>query len=365
MLLLRSIASARKLPCFKSKSFCEVKPSATFNLLNQQYQKSDFAKLNVLNDEPQKEKKIAEKLVDISPKPIQPYLRLARLDKPIGTWLLYWPGAWSIAAAAQPGCFPDLYLLSLFGAGAIIMRGAGCTVNDIWDKDIDGKVDRTRNRPLVDGSVSMKQAYAFLIAQLFAGLAVLMQLNWYSILLGASSLSLVFSYPAFKRFTYWPQLVLGFTFNWGALLGYSAVRGYLEPTICVPLYCAGIFWTLIYDTIYAHQDKKDDLLIGLKSTAIHFGDKTKLWLSGFSVAMISSLAVTGVMAEQTWPYYASLALISTHLASQIVTLNIDNTNDCASKFISNHQVGWILFLGFVLGNLYNSQNENSVKTEKV
>lgn len=314
------------------------------------------AKMEITHKENEKKIKIASKLVENAPESIRPYLKLARYDKPIGTWLLYWPCGWGIATAATPGFLPDPGMLILFGTGALIMRGAGCTINDMWDRDIDGKVVRTLDRPLVSGDLDMKKAWMFLAAQLSFGLAVLMQLNWYSVFLGASSLGLVITYPLMKRYTYWPQLVLGFTFNWGALLGYSAVQGQVNWPVCLPLYLAGVCWTILYDTIYAHQDKKDDLLLGIKSTALRFGSNTKLWLTGFSSTMISSLVLSGVMAQQTWPYYASVGLVATHLASQITTLDIDNPKDCASKFISNSQVGLILFMGIILGVLFKKKN---------
>lgn len=303
------------------------------------------------------ELKLAARLVNRAPKHVQPYLKLMRLDKPIGTWLLFWPCTWSIASAAPAACFPDLYMLTLFGTGALIMRGAGCTINDMWDRDIDAKVIRTADRPLVNGDIAMKQAWMFLAGQLSLGLIILLQMNWYSIFLGASSLGLVVTYPLMKRITYWPQLVLGFTFNWGALLGCSAIKGYVDWPVCLPLYFAGVCWTIIYDTIYAHQDRKDDLLLGIKSTAIKFDRDTKTWLSCFSGTMISSLIASGIMNEQTWPYYAAVGLISTHIATQIITLNIDNPSDCASKFISNAQVGLILFCGIVLGNLMKKEKK--------
>lgn len=310
-------------------------------------------------------KKLAARLVDATPKKLQPYLKLIRLDKPIGTWLLFWPCSWSIASAASPGCIPDLYMLGLFGTGALIMRGAGCTINDMWDRDIDGKVSRTADRPLVNGDISMKQAWIYLAGQLSAGLAILLQMDWNTVILGASSLGLVVTYPLMKRVTYWPQLVLGFTFNWGALLGYSAIKGYVDIPVCLPLYIAGICWTIVYDTIYAHQDRADDLLLGIKSTAIKFDRDTKIWLSCFSATMIGSLITSGVMNQQTLPYYAAVALVGTHLVSQLTTLNIDNPSDCASKFISNAQVGFILFCGIVLGNLFKKQKENREIEETV
>jgi len=308
--------------------------------------------------------KISSKLVNNAPKDIQPYLKLMRLDKPIGSWLLFWPSSWGIASAGVPGCFPDLYMLALFGTGALVMRGAGCTINDMWDRDIDAKVERTKDRPLVNGDVSMKQAVVFLGGQLGIGFSILLQLNWYSVILGVSSLALVVTYPLMKRFTYWPQLVLGFTFNWGALLGYSAIQGHIEPYICLPLYFAGVCWTIIYDTIYAHQDRLDDLSIGIKSTAIKFNEDTKLWLSGFSVAMISSLLLSGALSSQTWPYYTSVGLVASHLANQLYTLNINSPSDCSKKFFSNTWIGFILFSGIVLGNLFKNKTVETKLTQK-
>uniref|UniRef100_A0A182HYQ7 4-hydroxybenzoate polyprenyltransferase, mitochondrial n=1 Tax=Anopheles arabiensis TaxID=7173 RepID=A0A182HYQ7_ANOAR len=292
---------------------------------------------------------------------ISPYARLMRIDRPIGSWLLFWPCGWSIALSAPAGCWPDPMMLGLFGVGAFVMRGAGCTINDLWDRDIDAKVERTRNRPLVSGEIAPFDAVVFLAGQLGVGLLVLLQLNWYSILLGASSLGLVIVYPLMKRVTYWPQLMLGATFNWGALLGWSATQGSVEWSACLPLYVAGVCWTIVYDTIYAHQDKVDDLIIGIKSTALRFGDKTKLWLSGFTAAMIGNLLTAGLVCDQTWPYYTSIGLIGAHLAHQIHSLNIHNPKDCATKFISNHQVGFLLFLGIVLGTLYKKNSEDRTK----
>ncbi|XP_058097918.1 4-hydroxybenzoate polyprenyltransferase, mitochondrial isoform X2 [Magnolia sinica] len=231
------------------------------------------------------------------PEPVRVYARLARLDKPIGTWLLAWPCMWSITLAATPGNLPDLKLLSLFGCGALLLRGAGCTVNDLLDRDLDIKVERTKSRPVASGLLTPFQGLTFLGFQLLLGLGILLQLNNYSIVLGASSLLLVFSYPLMKRLTFWPQAYLGLTFNWGALLGWSAVKGSLDPTIVFPLYFSGVCWTLVYDTIYAHQDKEDDLKVGVKSTALRFGDLTKNWVSGFGIACISSLALSGFNAE--------------------------------------------------------------------
>ncbi|XP_059479829.1 4-hydroxybenzoate polyprenyltransferase, mitochondrial [Neocloeon triangulifer] len=302
-------------------------------------------------------------LVDRAPDGIRPYLRLMRIDRPIGSWLLFWPCGWSIASSAAPGCLPDLGMLALFGAGAVIMRGAGCTINDMWDKDIDGKVSRTKDRPLVSGALSQGDALVFLAGQLGLGLAILLQLNWYSIVLGASSLGLVVVYPLMKRVTHWPQLVLGMTFNWGSLLGWSAVQGSCDWSACLPLYVAGVCWTIIYDTIYAHQDKAEDLMLGIKSTAIRFGDNTKLWLTGFGAAMAASLVLSGLNCDQTWPYYLSVGVISAHISQQLYTLDTSKANDCAKKFISNHYVGLLLFLGIVCGNYMKNRTTPKVTVE--
>ncbi|CAJ0919613.1 unnamed protein product [Ranitomeya imitator] len=244
-------------------------------------------------------------------------------------------------------------------------------------------VARTANRPIAAGDITRFQSLVFLGGQLSLALGVLLCLNNYSIALGAASLSLVLTYPLMKRITYWPQLVLGLTFNWGALLGWAAVQGSCDWSVCLPLYASGVMWTLIYDTIYAHQDKADDLLVGVKSTALRFNEQTKPWLSGFSVAMLSGLTLTGLSCDQTLPYYAAVALIGGHLVHQvpidkkpkapvdraltdfpcqrIYTLDINNAADCWKKFTANRTVGFLLFLGIVLGNLWKSKETNEVK----
>lgn len=317
--------------------------------LNEKDETTQFNTTNVWSQ--QRNATFATKIVNNAPPKVQPYLKLIRMDKPIGSWLLFWPCGWSIAMAASPGTLPDLQLLALFGAGAFIMRGAGCIINDMWDQDIDGMVTRTKDRPLVTGEISPLQSLIFLGSQLTLGLLVLLQLNLYSIILGASSIVLVILYPVMKRVTYWPQLILGMTFNWGALLGWSAVQGSCDWCICLPLYISGICWTLLYDTIYAHQDKMDDLIVGIKSTALKFGSRTKTYLCGFSTVMIAGLITSGALVAQTWPYYTAVGIVGTHLANQIYNLNIDNPADCSKKFISNHRIGIILFAGIVLGNI--------------
>lgn len=283
------------------------------------------------------------------PEKAQPYARLARLDKPIGTWLLTWPCMWSITMAAASGSLPDIKMMMLFGTGAFLLRGAGCTVNDLLDRDIDTKVDRTRLRPIASGVLSPFQGLCFLGFQLLLGLGILLQLNNFSRVLGASSLLLVFSYPLMKRLTFWPQAYLGLTFNWGALLGWAAVRGSLDPAVVLPLYASGVFWTLVYDTIYAHQDKEDDIRVGVKSTALRFGDSTKEWISGFGAACISSLALSGYNANLEWPYYVFLATASGQLAWQIFTVDLSSRADCNRKFVSNKWFGAIVCSGILFG----------------
>ncbi|KAF9899699.1 Para-hydroxybenzoate--polyprenyltransferase, mitochondrial precursor (PHB:polyprenyltransferase) [Linnemannia zychae] len=294
--------------------------------------------------------------VDRMPKSVQPYLHLTRIDKPIGTWLLFWPCAWGITMASYSAHLPltpTLSTIGLFGIGAVIMRGAGCTINDLWDRNIDKKVERTKVRPLASGAVTPSQAIAFLGLQLGAGLAVLTQLNLYSIFLGASSLSLVVSYPAMKRITYWPQVVLGLAFNWGALLGSSAMLGAANWPVALPLYASGVCWTLVYDTIYAHQDKKDDIKIGVKSTALRFGDKTPEYLAAFSAGTVSMLALAGYMNEQGPLFYAlSVGGIAAHLAWQLSSVDYENPADCWAKFASNKWAGALVFSGIAGDYLY-------------
>ncbi|RVW65157.1 4-hydroxybenzoate polyprenyltransferase, mitochondrial [Vitis vinifera] len=368
------------------------------------------------------------------PKQARPYARLARLDKPIGTWLLAWPYEpllestsvilscpcpfyigqefailpsvsscahihfTSITLAANPGHFPDIKMLALFGTGALLLRGAGCTINDLLDQDIDPKVERTKLRPIASGILTPFQGLSFLGFQLLLGLGILLQLNNYRLMLlalvffktlykergtktefkialeawlrwkrvgvGLMEVLAVSGQPHFGSFILTaslflspyeeadilvpcqladslsnatmlvqPQAYLGLTFNWGALLGWSAVRGNLDPAIVFPLYISGVCWTLVYDTIYAHQDKEDDLKVGVKSTALRFGDSTKEWLSGFGIACISSLALSGFNADLGWPYYVALMAASGHLTWQIWTVDLSCRADCNRKCV--------------------------------
>jgi len=282
------------------------------------------------------------------PAPIRPYLRLMRLDRPIGTWLVLLPGWWSIALAADR--WPDLRLMALFGIGAVVMRGAGCTVNDIADHDFDARVARTAARPIPSGAVSVKQAIAFLALQLCIGLVILLQLDRAAVVLGAASLFLVFPYPFMKRITYWPQAWLGLTFNWGALLGWAAVTGRLDWAPAI-LYAAGLFWTLGYDTIYAHQDKEDDALIGVKSTALRLGAATPGWLVGFYGLALAGIAAAGWNVGLGWPFYVVLTAAGAQLAWQIKTIRIDDSLNCLTLFKSNRLFGWLVLGGVIAGKL--------------
>ncbi|MEQ8505110.1 MAG: 4-hydroxybenzoate octaprenyltransferase [Rhodospirillales bacterium] len=281
-------------------------------------------------------------------KGLRPYLRLARMDRPIGTWLLLLP-CWWAAALASPG-WPDPWLLGLFAVGALVMRGAGCTVNDLADRDFDKQVARTAGRPIASGQVSVVQAFLFLGLQLAIGLTVLLQFNTYTVILGASSLALVAVYPFAKRVTYWPQFVLGLTFNWGALVGWTAVTGQLaEPAIL--LYAAGVMWTLGYDTIYAHQDKEDDVLVGIKSTALKFGNATKPWLAAFYGAAVTLLAAAGHLAGLHPAYFIGLAVAGLHLAWQVRSLDLDDAKLCLARFKSNRDFGLIVLAAIIAGRL--------------
>jgi 4-hydroxybenzoate polyprenyltransferase len=279
----------------------------------------------------------------------RPYARLSRLDRPIGTWLLLFPCWWSILLA-RPAIGEAAWLFVLFGLGALVMRGAGCTYNDLVDRDFDAAVARTADRPIPSGQVSVRAAVVWLVAQLFVGLAILLQLDLYAIGLGVLSLLLVFTYPLMKRITWWPQFFLGLAFNWGALMGYAAVTGGLDEAPLL-LYLAGIFWTLGYDTIYAHQDKEDDALIGVKSSALRLGAKTVPALYFFYGATIAVLAMVGSVAGLGIAYTVALVVVAAQLVWQIRDGRIDDPADCLVKFKSNRLVGWLVLAGIGFGGL--------------
>ena len=277
----------------------------------------------------------------------QPYARLARLDRPIGTWLLLFPGWWGIALAARH--WPDPTLLLLFALGAVAMRGAGCTLNDIADRHYDAQVARTRLRPLPSGAVTLQQAVSFLLLQLGLGATVLLSLNRPSVLLGVAVLGLVATYPFMKRVTYWPQVFLGLNFSWGALIGWTAVAGALAwPPLL--LYLGGVLWTIGYDTIYAHQDKEDDLRVGVKSSAIALGAHTRPWLFVFYTAALAAWAAAGIAAGLGVLFWAGLAASALQLAWQAARVAIEEPADCLAKFRSNRAVGWLMLAAIVAGH---------------
>jgi 4-hydroxybenzoate polyprenyltransferase len=294
------------------------------------------------------------------PRRLWPYAQIARWDRPIGWWLLLWPCWWSAALAAvahaHPGdplatLVPSPWHLALFLVGAIAMRGAGCTYNDIVDAGIDEKVGRTRSRPLPSGKISRRDAWVFLALQAVAGLAVLLQFNRFAILLGVASLAIVAVYPFMKRITDWPQFVLGLAFSWGALMGWAAAFGDLGGP-AVALYAGSILWVIGYDTIYAHQDKEDDAIIGVGSTARLFGTRTKFWLAGLYGGALLLLALAFASAEAPMPALAGLLAAAVHMTRQIVDLDIDNPDQCLRLFKSNSVIGWMIFLGLIGGGVW-------------
>jgi 4-hydroxybenzoate polyprenyltransferase len=279
----------------------------------------------------------------------RPYLRLARFDRPIGAWLLLLPCWWSsgLAAVAAGHALPNLWHVALFFVGAFVMRGAGCTWNDIVDRDLDGSVERTRSRPIPSGQVSTAQAAAFMVGLALVGLIVLVQFNAVTILTGIASLAVVAIYPFMKRITYWPQIVLGLAFSWGALMGWPAVFARLDLPAYL-LYAGSIAWVIAYDTIYAHQDREDDALIGVKSTARLFGSRTKPMLVVFYALAVVLLGAAGLAAGAGAGFALGLAAFAVHLAWQVKRLDIAKPDLCLAIFKSNRDAGLILFAAFVL-----------------
>jgi len=282
----------------------------------------------------------------------RPYLRLARLDRPIGSWLLLLPCWWSVALAAVAAReqLPNIWYLVLLFIGAFAMRGAGCTWNDVVDRDIDARVERTRSRPLPSGQVTLAQAVGFMVLQALIGLAVLLQFNRFAIGVGIASLAIVAVYPFMKRVTYWPQIALGLAFSWGALMGWAIAFARLDLPAFL-LYAGAIAWVIHYDTIYAHQDSEDDALVGLKSTALLFGERTKPILAMFSAAAVVLLAAAGLTAGAGVVFLIGLAAFAAHLAWQVVRLDIGDPALCLKIFKSNRDAGLILFAGLVLDAL--------------
>ena len=278
----------------------------------------------------------------------RPYLRLARLDRPIGSWLLLMPCWWSVGLAAiHAHSQVNLWHLVLFFVGAFAMRGAGCTWNDIVDRDLDTRVERTRSRPIPAGQVTVAAAAGFLLLQALVGLVVLLQFNRFTVCVGFLSLAVVAVYPFMKRITYWPQIVLGLAFSWGALMGWPATFGRLDLPAFL-LYAGAISWVIGYDTIYAHQDREDDALIGIKSTALLFGERTKTMLALFYALAVAPIALAGWRAGGGVVFALGLGAFAAHLAWQIMRLDINDPVLCLVVFKSNRDAGLILFAGLVL-----------------
>jgi 4-hydroxybenzoate polyprenyltransferase len=285
----------------------------------------------------------------------RPYLRLARYDRPIGSWLLLMPCWWSAALAAGVG--HDVQKLpiaiALFLRGAVVIRGACCAWNDITERDLDGRVERTRSRPLPAGQLTVTQALAFLVLQALIGLAVLMQFNRFAIMTGIASLLIVAIYPFMKRITWWPQVVLGLAFSWGALMGFAVILGRIDLTALM-LYVGSIAWVIGYDTIYAHQDAEDDALIGVKSTARLFGARTHRALVVFYTLAVMLIGVAMILAGVRWPAWIGLAAFASHLVWQIRRLDIGDPVLCLRLFKSNRDAGLLLFAGLLVDAVMRS-----------
>jgi 4-hydroxybenzoate polyprenyltransferase len=281
-----------------------------------------------------------------APEAMRPYFRLARLDRPIGFWLLLLPCWWSVGLADvtlnQP--YPNPWLLTLFALGAVAMRAAGCAYNDYIDRDYDAKLARTASRPIPAGQVTPAEALAFAAVCALVGALVLVQFNAFTIKLGVASLLLVALYPFMKRFTHWPQLILGLAFNWGALVGWTAVMGSLGLPALL-LYAGSVMWTIGYDTIYAHQDREDDELLGLRSTAIRFGENTMSLVGGFYAGAIVLWLGAGFLAGTHLIFFMAIVMASLQMAWQVTTLDTKDPANCLRRFRSNRDVGLVIFLG--------------------
>ena len=282
----------------------------------------------------------------------RPYLRLARLDRPIGSWLLLLPCWWSaaIASALARDVSRLPIVIGLFFVGAFVMRGAGCTWNDITDRDLDARVERTRSRPIPAGQVSVRQAFAFLVAQALVGLAVLLQFNGFAVVTGIASLTIVAVYPFMKRITWWPQVVLGLAFSWGALMGFAVLLGGIGLSALV-LYAGSIAWVIGYDTIYAHQDTEDDALIGVKSTARLFAARTHQALVVFYGLAVILIGVALRLSGTGPAGWFGLAAFAVHLAWQIGRIDINDAALCLRIFKSNRDAGLLLFAGLLVDAL--------------
>lgn len=283
------------------------------------------------------------------PERFWPYVYLGRMDRPIGVWLLLLPGWWSIFLASDGLSFRAVWMFLMFAVGAIAMRAAGCVINDIWDRDLDKKVERTAVRPLAAEDLSLLQAVKFLGVLLFVGFLVLIQTNAVTIVLGILSLPLIIAYPAMKRITWWPQAFLGLTFNFGVLMGWAAMSESLAPSALL-LYVGGFFWTMGYDTIYAHQDKEDDIMAGIKSTALKFGDASKHWVIGFYACTF--LFFVWAFSSQGWFLPLFLIPAGLHLVWQMREWQPDDAQSALKVFKSNRDFGLLVFAACVLAMFF-------------
>jgi len=289
----------------------------------------------------------AEGWVALLPASWRPYALLARLDRPIGVWLLFLPGLWGIVLA-RPAPLAALRLAVLFAIGSLAMRAAGCTVNDLWDRDIDRRVARTAGRPLASGALRPRQALAFLVVLLLIGLAVLLQLRPLAQALGVSSLVLVALYPLAKRVTWWPQLVMGFTFGFGAPMGYAAATGRIDAAWAA-IYGAAILWDLGFDTIYAHQDREDDALVGVRSTARLFGERTRPFLAACYAGAVLLLGLAGWLGGLSWWFVPALLLPAALLGWQVAALDINDPGLCLRLFRANREAGLAVAAALLAG----------------
>ena len=283
---------------------------------------------------------------------IKIFIELTRLNKPIGFMLLFWPCLWGLTLALNQTKEFGLFIkyIILFFVGSVLMRSAGCIFNDITDKDFDKKVDRTKNRPIPSGRISTQESFVYIILLCLVAFIILIQFNFLTIILGLLSIPLAFSYPYMKRLTYWPQLFLGLTFNWGILLGWTALKGEisLEPIL---LYIAAIFWTLGYDTIYGFQDIYDDEIIGVKSTSIKFKENYKLFIGLCYFICVLFLIILGFLEENKMYYFTFLIFPVMHLLYQMTRLDKNNSNSCLIIFKSNNFFGFLVFLTLMATNI--------------
>lgn len=280
-----------------------------------------------------------------------PYAELMRLEKPVGTMLLLIPSFWGITMASYSigaGIVTFLTAIALFSFGALVMRGAGCTINDIWDRNLDNQVARTMERPITSGRVTVPQASVWLVTQCLVGLGVLLSLPFECFYLGALSLPFVAAYPLFKRFTYYPQVMLSICFSWGCLLGFPAVGAPLDLYVAGPLFLSNFIWCMIYDTIYAHQDKTFDIKAGIKSTALAWGDKTKTVFYGLGTVQATSFAIAGLMNSMGPFFYLGAAWGFSRLFSQIKNVDLNDPKSCWKVFTGNIQTGYILWFGMII-----------------